>query len=53
MCQMMVRAHTAMRHYLHYLGKINERVGNKTLYKSGVTLLYYTLFAFFRKRLIL
>jgi len=31
------RANTVMRRYLHFLGKINDWIGNKTLQNSGVT----------------
>jgi len=36
-CQMIARAKT-MRLYLHYLGKISDWIGNKTLQNGGVTL---------------
>jgi hypothetical protein len=35
---MMARANTAMRRYLHYLGKINDWISNKTLQNRGGTL---------------
>ena len=35
---MMARANTTMHLYLHYLCKINDWIGNKTLQSGGVTL---------------
>jgi len=34
---MMARAKTTVRLYLHYIGKINDWIGNKTLQNGGVT----------------